>query len=138
MATTALRSRALERRAIEVKARLFRGLADPSRLRVLEALREEPRCVSDIVEATGLSQPNASSHLTCLWECGLVDRDQRGRFVYYRIADARVASLLSVASDLLVTVGEQVFVCTRYPGDGDGEASESSPRRRTAERKRAR
>ncbi len=137
MATSALRPRELERRAIEVKAKLFRGLADPSRLRVLEALREGPRCVSDIVEVTGLTQPNASSHLTCLWECGLVDRDQRGRFVFYRIADARVASLLRVASDLLVTVGEQVFVCTRYPGDGDGEASESTPRR-TAERKRAR
>ena len=138
MATTALRPRELERRAIEVKAKLFRGLADPSRLRVLEALLDGPRCVSDIVAATGLTQPNASSHLTCLWECGLADRDQRGRFVFYRIADARVARLLNVASDLLVTVGEQVFVCTRYPREEEGESPEPSPHRRAAERKRAR
>lgn len=116
MPTVATTQAAVAHRTVEVKAKLFRGLADPSRLRVLESLRDGPRCVSDVVEATGLSQPNASSHLTCLWDCGLVDREQRGRFVFYRIADPRVARLLAVASDLLVTVGDQVFVCTRYEG----------------------
>ena len=116
MTTVVTTEASVAHRTVEVKAKLFRGLADASRLRVLESLRDGPRCVSDIVEATGLSQPNASSHLTCLWECGLVDREQRGRFVFYRIADPRVARLLAVASDLLVTVGDQVFVCTRYEG----------------------
>lgn len=62
-----------------LKAKLFRGLADRSRLAVLEALRDGPQCVSEIVAATGLSQPNASTHLSCLGECGLVTRERRGK-----------------------------------------------------------
>lgn len=106
-----------------VKAALFRGLADTSRLRVLEVLRAGARSVSDVVAATGLSQPNVSAHLSCLWDCGLVDREQRGRFVYYGIADPRVESLLALADDLLVTVGDNVYVCTRYEEADDGDAN---------------
>ena len=98
----------------DIKAKFFRGLADSSRLMVLEALREGPRCVSEIVGATGLSQPSASGHLACLWDCGLVNREHRGRFVYYTIADSRVEALLSASDDLLVRVGQNVFLCTRY------------------------
>lgn len=97
-----------------VKAKLFRGLADVSRLRVLESLREGPRCVSEVIQATGLSQPNASGHLTCLWECGLVNKERRGRFVFYSIADPRVEVLLSAGDDLLISVGENAYICTRY------------------------
>ncbi|HLF09363.1 MAG TPA: metalloregulator ArsR/SmtB family transcription factor [Dehalococcoidia bacterium] len=100
--------------AHSVKAKLFRGLADLSRLRVLEFLREGPRCVSEVIQATGLSQPNASGHLTCLWECGLVNRERRGRYVYYSIADPRVEALLTAGDDLLIRVGESVYICTRY------------------------
>jgi DNA-binding transcriptional ArsR family regulator len=71
----------LDDQAQSVKAKLFRGLADLSRLRVLESLRGGPRCVSEVIQATGLSQPNTSAHLTCLWECGLVNKERRGRFV---------------------------------------------------------
>lgn len=99
---------------LSVKAKLFRGLADPTRLRLLESLRAGPQCVSDLVDGTGLSQPTVSMHLTCLWECGLVDRERRGRFVYYGIADVRVHALLGASDDLLVRVGDQVFICTRY------------------------
>lgn len=99
---------------LSVKAKLFRGLADPTRLRLLEALRAGPQCVSDLVDATGLSQPTVSMHLTCLWECGLVERERRGRFVYYGITDVRVHALLGASDDLLVRVGDQVFICTRY------------------------
>lgn len=100
---------------LAMKAKLFRGLADPTRLRCLEVLRDGARCVSDVVEATGLSQPTVSMHLVCLWECGLVDRDRRGRFVYYTIADARVHAILGEGDDLLIRVGDQIYVCTRYP-----------------------
>ncbi|MDP2949900.1 MAG: metalloregulator ArsR/SmtB family transcription factor [Chloroflexota bacterium] len=104
----------MSRDAVVVKAKLFRGLADSSRLRVVEALRTGPRCVSAVVEATGLSQPNVSGHLACLFDCGLVEREQRGRSVYYRVADPRVERLLSDADELLVRVGEEVYICTRY------------------------
>jgi ArsR family transcriptional regulator, cadmium/lead-responsive transcriptional repressor len=114
--------------ALDVKAKLLRGLADRSRLRVLEALRDGPRCVSDVVVTTGLSQPNVSSHLACLWDCGLVDRDQEGRFVYYRIADPRVDALLIAVEELLITVGDGIYVCRRY---GDGSADQSAAARQS-------
>ncbi len=59
---------------VDLKAKLFRGLADASRLRVLEAICHQPLTVSAIVAATQLSQSNVSNHLSCLHDCGLVLR----------------------------------------------------------------
>lgn len=108
---------------LPLKAKLFRGLADPSRLAVLEALQDGPRCVSELVAATGLSQPNASAHLACLEDCGLVARERRGKFVYYAVADKRVVKVLEEAEAILSEVGARVFRCTRYndrPSPGRG------------------
>lgn len=101
---------------LPLKAKLFRGFADPSRLAVLEALRDGPRCVSEVVQLTGLSQPNASAHLACLEDCGLVRKERRGRFVYYRIAHKNVMVLLEQAEEILAEVGSFVYRCTRYGG----------------------
>ena len=62
----------LEDKRFPTKAKLFRGLADLSRLKILEVLRTGSKCVSELVTLTGLSQPNVSAHLSCLAECGLV------------------------------------------------------------------
>ena len=80
--------------SIELQAKLFRGFADPSRLSILEALRDGERTVSDLVQTTGLTQPNVSNHLSCLRDCGLVTVRQQGRFAYYSLSDERVAQLL--------------------------------------------
>lgn len=104
----------LDRDAIRVKAKLFRGLADRSRLALLEALRDGPRNVSTLVELTGLSQPNTSMHLNCLWCCGLVDREVRGRFSYYRIKSQRVLGILEAAGRLLDEVYDRIAECARY------------------------
>lgn len=101
-------------RSLALKAKLFRGFSDPSRLAILEALREGPRSVTEIVEITGLSQPNASNHLACLLDCGLVAREPRGRFAYYRLADERVGGLLSLADEILSDVARGVYQCPRY------------------------
>ena len=93
---------------------LFKGLADRSRLSVLRACLDEPRCVSEITEITRLSQPNVSGHLACLWDCGLVEREQRGRRTYYSVAEPRVRALLAAADDLVVDVGDRVYVCSRH------------------------
>jgi DNA-binding transcriptional ArsR family regulator len=103
-------------RDLALKAKLFRGFADPSRLSILEALRDAPRCVSEIAARTGLSQPNTSMHLACLEDCGLVTRRRRGQFVEYAIADGLVLDLLRRSERLLEHVGEQIFRCTRYEG----------------------
>lgn len=100
--------------ALELKAKLFRGFADPSRLAILEALRYGPLSVTDLVEATGLSQSNASNHLGCLLDCGLVVREQQGRFVFYQLSDDRVEFLLSHADQLIMEVAKGVYDCIRY------------------------
>ena len=112
-------------------AKLFRGLADPSRLAVLDALRDGSRCVSEVVAATGLSQPNASAHLACLGECGLVSRERRGKFVYYTIADKRVVKVLEEAEGILQEVGAHIYQCTRYEPPTP-PARRSQPRSRPA------
>ena len=98
---------------VELRAKLFRGLSDPSRLAIVEALRDGPRSVGGIVDATGLGQSNVSNHLACLLGCGLVDREQRGRRAIYRLADARVDDLLGLADALLAEVARGVGDCPR-------------------------
>ncbi len=96
------------------KTKLFRGLSEPSRLLIVEALRDGPRTVSAICEATGLTQPNTSNHLACLRGCGLVDRRQEGRFAFYRLADDRIEALLALGDDIRLGVtggGECCPVC---------------------------
>ena len=83
----------MKRAGMQLRAKLFRGLADLSRLRVLETLRDGPLSAGEIVSRTRLSQPNASMHLACLAECGLVTRERQGKFVHYEIADPAVFEL---------------------------------------------
>lgn len=101
-------------KSIEIQAKLFRGLSDPSRLSILESLRDGAMTVSEIVKETGLSQSNVSNHLGCLRDCGLVAAEQQGRFVYYELSDKRVGQLLTLADELLADVAKGVYDCTRY------------------------
>jgi ArsR family transcriptional regulator len=77
-------------------APLLKALADPVRLRLLSlvASREGGEaCVCDLNDAFDLSQPTISHHLKVLHEAGLVDRDKRGVWVYYRARPQALASL---------------------------------------------
>lgn len=100
--------------SLALKAKLFRGFSDPSRLAIVEAVRTEARSVTEVVEITGLTQPNVSNHLACLLDCGLVEREQRGRFAFYRLADPRVGQLLALGDEILGDVAQGVYVCPRY------------------------
>lgn len=100
------------RRKAETMAKLYRGLSDPSRLSILEALRPTARTVGEIIQATGLAQSNVSNHLGCLYDCGLVARDHFGRFVRYRLSDPRVETLLRLAQELLADTAQGILECT--------------------------
>ncbi len=100
--------------ATDLKVKLFRGFSDSSRLSILNALRDRPLTVNEIVEATGLGQSNVSNHLSCLRCCDLVIRQQQGRYVYYQLSDARIAKLLDLADELLADVALGVDSCSRY------------------------
>lgn len=102
-----------------LKAKLFRGFSDTSRLTILEALRTGPLTVSAIIERTGLSQSNVSNHLSCLRDCDLVTSSQHGRYTSYQLSDGRVDALLGLADALLAEVARGVYECTRYePTEG--------------------
>ena len=98
----------------ERRAKLFRGFADPSRLMIIDVLRDGPLVVHEIVKRTGLTQPNVSNHLRCLSECGLVIGLRDGRFVRYRIGSPRVVDLLCNADALLDAVADGVEACPNY------------------------
>lgn len=74
-------------------AGFFQQLAEPIRLRVLNLLREQPRCVGELARACGCSAANISRHLAQLQRHGLVHREGRGASVYYRVADPSIYAL---------------------------------------------
>ncbi len=72
----------------EQVAPLLKALADPVRLRLLSLVAAHDggeACVCDLTDAFDLSQPTISHHLKVLHELGLLDRDKRGVWVYYRV-----------------------------------------------------
>ncbi len=95
---------------IELQQRLMHGFADPSRLRIVDALRGGEQRVSDISQRVGLSRPNTSKHLACLLGCGLVDREKRGREVFYTLTEG-VEELLGAMDQLLDQVGDRIAAC---------------------------
>ena len=80
-------------------ARGFHALADPARLRLLSLIAAGPEgevCACELVEPLGKSQPTVSHHLKVLYEAGLVDREKRGSWVWYRAVPSRLAALRGV------------------------------------------
>ncbi len=107
--------------ATELKAKLFRGFSDSSRLGILETLRKGPKMVSEIVEMTGLTQPNVSNHLGCLRECGLVRREQKGKSVHYELADKRIDQVMELGDVLVADLAKGFYDCTRYAEEKNEE-----------------
>jgi DNA-binding transcriptional ArsR family regulator len=77
----------------EAISKLFTVLADPTRLMILHLLKRGPAVVSEIVDRTGLKQPNVSKHLALMYDAGLVDRQREGNQIRYSIGDALVFDL---------------------------------------------
>jgi ArsR family transcriptional regulator, arsenate/arsenite/antimonite-responsive transcriptional repressor len=83
----------------EQVAPLLKALADPVRLRLLSLVASHDggeACICDLNEAFELSQPTISHHMKVLYEAGLVDRDKRGVWVYYRVRPQALASLAAL------------------------------------------
>jgi DNA-binding transcriptional ArsR family regulator len=96
----------------DLVAKYFRGLGDPTRLRIIELLRAEGELTAgQLVERLGLPQPTVSTHLACLRWCGFVATRREHRSIYNRIADERVVEMLSLAESLLEENAEHVAAC---------------------------
>ena len=85
--------------AAERLATAFKAIADPARLRLLSFIASQPSgeaCVCFLTKPLGLTQPTVSHHLKVLFDAGLLDRERRGTWVYYRIVPDQLAALRDV------------------------------------------
>jgi ArsR family transcriptional regulator len=90
----------------EVLAAVLGALADPARLRLVSLLAASPDgecCGCDLTEPLGLSQPTVSHHLKVLHDAGLLDRERRGRWVYYSLREDRLAALRTILAPVPAT-----------------------------------
>ena len=98
----------------DLVGKYFRALGDPTRVRILELLGEHGELsVGELVQRLGQSQPKVSNHLACLRWCGFVHTRRDHPTIYYRVADARVTQLLTLAHALLSDNAEHVAACRR-------------------------
>src|SRR5689334_25001014 len=79
-------------------AEVFKALADPARVRIVNVLATsgEPVCICNLVEPLGLSQPTVSHHMKKLADVGIVEREQRGRMAYFALRPEAIDALSSV------------------------------------------
>jgi ArsR family transcriptional regulator len=89
----------LDEQEATATAELFKALADPARVRIVNALAtaEEPVCACEFEPALGLSQPTVSHHLKKLTDAGLLEREQRGKWAYFSLKRDAVETLAAVA-----------------------------------------
>jgi DNA-binding transcriptional ArsR family regulator len=88
----------------EAASELLRALSAPLRLAIVDLLADAPRCVHELVESLGVTQPLASQHLKTLRAAGLVATQRRGREMVYRLVDDHVSH---VARDTIAHSREQ-------------------------------
>jgi len=93
---------------------LFRSLADPARLALVQRLAEGEARVVDLTRALGLAQSTVSKHLACLRGCGLVDYRVQGRQSFYSLARPELIDLLRSAELVLAETGAAVALCPVY------------------------
>ena len=101
---------ALEPQAL---SRYFRVLGDPTRLRIITALLDGERSVSDLVDILQAPQSRVSNHLACLKWCRFVTAERRGRSVVYRVADDGIARVLHLAASLAEPNCDHLNSCSR-------------------------
>jgi ArsR family transcriptional regulator len=91
----------LEAKEADQLASALKALAEPARLRLLSLIQAQPgheACVCHLTEPLGLSQPTVSHHLKVLLQAGLVEREQRGSWAYFRVREEPLAALRAVLS----------------------------------------
>ena len=122
---SALRKRVPEQEfaVLELSAKFFRGLGDPTRLKILDILLDGEQSVSDLVRLLGIQQGRVSNHLACLKWCGYVTTTTKGRYAVYGIADKRVKQILRLSREMVAKNAEHLWVCTRIAETQESRAT---------------
>ncbi|MBA3740383.1 MAG: winged helix-turn-helix transcriptional regulator [Chloroflexi bacterium] len=95
----------------EVLAAFFQGLAEPTRIRILELLAERPRTVTELQAQLGIGQGRVSSHLACLRWCGYVAVQAEGRYNRYQLIDKRVRQILRLSEEIVRDNANRLTSC---------------------------
>lgn len=112
----------------EVLATFFQGLADPTRVRILELLTERPRTVTELQHDLALAQGRISSHLACLRWCGYVLAVADGRYNRYQLVDSRVREILADAESIVRENADRLTSCLILATESDEPApAEDAP-----------
>lgn len=93
----------LDNAAAERLAAVFKALADPARVKLISLIAATDRgeaCICDLTEPLGLSQPTVSHHMKLLVDSGLVSRDQRGKWAYYRVNATALGRIATAVTPL--------------------------------------
>ena len=109
-----LNDMSIQLQKLSLKAKLFRGLGDSTRLSILECLRKGERTTSEIVEEISQGQSNVSNHLSCLLDCGLVQNRRQGKNIFYSISNKKVAKLLEESDAILSDIARGIYECVNY------------------------
>lgn len=103
-----------EERQYDLHAKFFQGLANPTRLKIVELLLARGEMtVGELIDAVGMSQGQVSNQLACLKWCGYVTSRSEGKYAYYRVTDPRVRELINLARALVADNAEAIRACTR-------------------------
>lgn len=97
----------------ELLAKFFHGLSNPTRFRIVSALLDTPKNVSELVEELGTKQSQISNQLACLKWCGYVNTRKEGKFIYYQVTDERVKQMVELARQVVADNAEHINCCTR-------------------------
>jgi ArsR family transcriptional regulator len=92
---------ALEQELIALHASVCKGLADPKRLLLINALRDGERSVTELCEATGIAQANASQHLAILRDKGLVNTRRDGQRVFYQLQSDKITRAMDLLREVM-------------------------------------
>ncbi|GEM_PF-1362749 len=101
---------------------LFQTLGDANRLRIIHFIGNISRSVSEIVEATKLSQPLVSHHLKALRNKNILETKRDGPFIFYKVKDSRLLDVLGLFSEILNSTEipmdkENLFSCASWMKD---------------------
>jgi ArsR family transcriptional regulator len=101
-----LRASALTEDEANELAGVLKALADPARLRLISIIASAPTgevCACDLTEPLQRSQPTVSHHLSQLVQAGLLDREQRGKWAWFRINDERIAAVIGCLAPIAIS-----------------------------------
>jgi ArsR family transcriptional regulator len=99
----------------KAEAELFRALSHPVRLRILDLLAHQEACVCHLTAVLGQRQPYVSQQLAILREAGLVADRREGTLIYYRLADERLADLLTRSREALAGITVEAVLFPAVP-----------------------